>query len=128
MITDWDDGIRDSIAEYLTSGLVVSQWLMKHCLLMKYKSQYVYAEAMELADGTWVWPASLAYYVELFGIGLPSEFIQHASSTLFKCCNSDLAGIDKRNLEYGSILWDDYCLRHRKNRVFAGISRLCRLS
>lgn len=32
---------------------------------------------VNLTDGAWTWPSELAYYVEVFHLRLPLEFIQH---------------------------------------------------
>jgi hypothetical protein len=34
--------------------------------------------AYELTDGKWVWPEGLDHYVEVHGVVLPSEFVDHA--------------------------------------------------
>lgn len=33
-----------------------------------------------MTDGTWIWPADLAYYVQKYNVSLPVEFVEHARS------------------------------------------------
>jgi len=37
-----------------------------------------------VTDGVWVWPASLAYYVETYDVALPPDFEAHMANSRFQ--------------------------------------------
>ena len=51
-----------------------------------------------LTDGVWVWPESLAYYVETYNVELPYEFLEHVKRMAF--IPPDKKDIDIRALEF----------------------------
>lgn len=55
-----------------------------------------------ISDGVWIWRLDLAYFVENYRIGLPTEFIEHALS--FDITKIDIPSIEAKLDEY----WKEY--------------------
>jgi hypothetical protein len=74
---------RSRIALYLRGGGVVAT---TGTLVGDYFDRRAsgVATAEVRTDGIWVWPADLAFYVEKYGVGLPSEFLQHMEGQEFE--------------------------------------------
>jgi len=71
---DLASGVRAQTVRYLESGIWVAGYRgHSYC-------RYGCGAngSAELSDGDWIWPSGLAHYVQVHGVGLPSEFIAHA--------------------------------------------------
>jgi hypothetical protein len=74
---------RAKVARYLrggsvlaTTGTMAGDWFNP--------SDTAVAPLEVRTDGTWAWPADLAYYVERYGVGLPLEMLDHMASHSWK--------------------------------------------
>jgi hypothetical protein len=67
--------LRAPVAAYLGGGtlLAVSDGEYKDW----FDPSKVSGKKEFLTDGIWLWPASFAYYVEMYGVAVPQEFLTH---------------------------------------------------
>jgi hypothetical protein len=71
-----DPEIKERVAHYLRGGAVLLAYFnLSEDVLDDARLPIGPAEIR--TDGEWVWPSDLAYYVERYGVGLPSEFVGH---------------------------------------------------
>lgn len=76
-IAELDPTVRLRVAEYLESGLLFQSYRgFSGCRFCGEDNG-----SEELTDGVWIWPNGLAHYVRTHGVGLPDEFISHATRT-----------------------------------------------
>lgn len=69
----WDSSERERVADHLRRGFVARAYLGKsRCRLCGDE-----IGALELSDGTFIWPEGLAHYVELHEVRLPKQFLDH---------------------------------------------------
>jgi hypothetical protein len=69
----WDADLRDMVADYLDCGFVCRAFMgLSPCRLCGQSNG-----ALELTDGTFLWPSGLAHYVRDHQVRLPGEFVQH---------------------------------------------------
>jgi hypothetical protein len=75
---DWDEEERHGVSQYLASGTTARTFMGRSvCRLCGVSNGYA-----EYSDGTYIWPAGLAHYVDEHDVRLPDEFVQHAISRL----------------------------------------------
>ncbi|MBN8883879.1 MAG: hypothetical protein J0H73_16400 [Salana multivorans] len=68
---DWDEEEREQVADYLLRGLVSRAYMgYSPCRICGCDNG-----ALELSDGTYVWPEGLRHYVVEHGVRLPSGFV-----------------------------------------------------
>ena len=75
---DWpeDDEERHLISGYLAAGTYTRHFMgLSPCRICGQRNG-----ASEFTDGTYAWPEGLGHYVEIHGVRLPGEFVQHAKS------------------------------------------------
>lgn len=69
----WDQDDREFMAAYLRRGLLARAYLgCSECRICGAR-----VGSVELSDGTFIWPESLAHYVLVHGVRLPVDFLQH---------------------------------------------------
>lgn len=69
----WDADERDTIADYLDSGLVTRSYMgYSPCRICGCSNG-----ALEMTDGTYVWPEGLAHYLREHGVRPPAVFVVH---------------------------------------------------
>lgn len=73
-----DPSLRSRVAGYLRSGAVlaatgarVGDWFSKADGVFPLDAR---------TDGIWLWHGDLSHYVELYGVALPTEFVEHMES------------------------------------------------
>ena len=77
----WDQGERETIADYLRCGFVFRAFGgVSTCRFCGHQNG-----AFELSDGVWYWPDGLVHYVADHDVRLPSEFVEHALSSIWSC-------------------------------------------
>lgn len=67
-------GVRSMLVDYLRRGRVVNQyrghsWCRYGCRMLN--------GSAEQTDGEWIWPTDLPHYIEMHGVALPPEFLEH---------------------------------------------------
>lgn len=74
---DWDEEERELIVDYLLRGFVSRAYMgYSPCRICGCDNG-----ALELSDGTYVWPEGLRHYVVEHGVRLPSRFVLHVLAT-----------------------------------------------
>ena len=61
-------------------------------------------------DGRWMWPGDLAYYVERYSVGLPTEFLAWMRSKAWEChplSHEGLLAAEAQLFEAPPVLTDD---------------------
>lgn len=74
-----DTRIQGLIADYLEGGATLATTAQRVFDVMS-KERCDAGPLAIITDGTWMWPADLAYYVRRYNISLPETFIDHARS------------------------------------------------
>jgi hypothetical protein len=80
LIGNWGSADRNSMIEYLGSGIVFRKY-------MGYSSCRICNKSLgtdELTDGTWAWPQRLEHYLEDHQVQLPTEFINSARAAAWR--------------------------------------------
>lgn len=83
--SSWDAVEREDVTDFLTRGFVSRAYL-------GYANCRICGEnlgSLELSDGIYCWPEGLHHYVQVHGVGLPREFIDHVLT-----CSTDLMSAD----------------------------------
>lgn len=70
----WAEEEREELAGYLDRGMVARAYMGKS--ICRLCGELV--GALELSDGTYVWPEGLSHYVRVHGVRLPAEIVMHA--------------------------------------------------
>lgn len=74
---DMDDDEREDVADHLARGFVARSYMgFSTCRLCGDPRN----GALELSDGTYIWPEGLAHYVREHSVRLPDEFVRHVMS------------------------------------------------
>jgi hypothetical protein len=80
----WDEGVafrdaaldRDDVADHLERGFAARAYMgLSPCRLCPQTNG-----ALELTDGTFLWPEGLSHYVRHHAVRLPDTFLQHVIS------------------------------------------------
>ena len=75
MVDDqWDPFERQLVESYLAGGVIVQSFMgLSQCRMCGRDNG-----ALELTDGTYVWPDGLGHYISDHGVRLPDRFVDHA--------------------------------------------------
>lgn len=74
-IREKGDEEEEQIIKYLESGIVYLQSPVKIKDIINYKKGVI-GHVRFLTDGSWLWPAELAYYVKIYHLRLNDKFIE----------------------------------------------------
>jgi len=87
---------KDEICRYLRNGFVLAACgsVVKDII---HPEKGIVGSPDDLTDGTWIWPADLAYYVENYDLKLDDAFIKHMIENSWSV--SDDISIDEDNLQ-----------------------------
>ena len=71
-----DEFEREDVAAHLEHGVIARAFMgLSRCRLCGELNG-----ALELSDGTYIWPEGLAHYVRDHSVRLPHEFVEHVAS------------------------------------------------
>lgn len=73
----WNADERERVVAHLRHGILARAYLGHSNCRICGKSN----GSTELTDGTYLWPAGLAHYVEEHGVRLPVDFVRHVELT-----------------------------------------------
>ena len=100
---DWGKDSRSTIVNYLSSGVVVHEFLGYSSCRFGACVPDELMGSREFSDGVWIWPEGLAHYVEHHHVKLPDDFLQHLRQARFRvpqCLDSQV--LASKEIDYGS--------------------------
>lgn len=84
-----------AIVDYLASGQVVAAGIGDMAIDVLGDAHREICPPAIMSDGVWVWPNHLAYYVAVYGVRPPIEFIEHMRQNGWVVPSLDSATVDR---------------------------------
>jgi hypothetical protein len=112
-VHDDDSSLRDIVANYLDSGIMVAMYRgLSWCRFCRDRQN----GCRELSDGYWIWPEGLSHYVRDHNVKLPHEFITDAVAGR----PSDVMAVENRfEAPVDFSFWKEWCTRNRSGSLRA---------
>lgn len=115
LVTGYDPGTRQLIADYLDSGSIFATY--RGISWCRFFCDHPMGHA-ELTDGAWVWPQDLSHYVRDHNVRLPDSFIERIRT---KPKPVDIPEGGWLHIDPDVSFWITWCTEHRSNSLASRI-------
>ncbi|MGH7611090.1 MAG: hypothetical protein ACREN4_03640 [Candidatus Dormibacteria bacterium] len=88
------------LSRFMASGSVIMPFHSERCYDILSSRQEDLGPLMVQSDGEWAWPSDIAYFVEKYQVGMPSEFIEHAERSGWSARELDDQAVESAGHEF----------------------------
>jgi hypothetical protein len=105
LISSKEPDHKDAIVDYLKNGeLIIRSWGVMHDLLQA-DTPRVGPGIDTFTDGIWAWTQEIVYYVKVYNLQLPKEFLARMEALHWKVPKVGPFTLQRRNLAEKRMLW-----------------------